>query len=302
METTGSRSVAPATLSDSLRSMRLCAPVAQQSMERSLAQLGQLSPVLVFAHDDRLEVIDGFKRVLAARALGWACIDISQLDVTLTGAKVRVMQSNTGQNLSELEEAWVVQSLHREDGLTQVQIGQLMGRHKSWVNRRLLLVETLCEEAQQAVRLGLMSATSARELCRLPRGNQAEVASVVTQHGLTTRQTASVVDAVLSMRDDGVAPAVLAEQMANRICTEASDASPKRRRSPGEWIVTDAESLRRYSARLQARLLERSLASLGAEAAALCEQTLHELDATLEALRQTLKRVLPQEGNDDCIA
>lgn len=172
MELNDSKPVAPAALSESLRSMRLCAAVAQQSMGRSLARLGQISPLLVFSHDGKLEVIDGFKRLQAARSLGWASILITLLDVTMTGAKVRLWQSNTGLGLSEMEEAWLVRSLHREDGLMQVQIGQLLGRHKSWVNRRLLLVETLCEEAQQAVQLGLMSATSARELCRLPRATR----------------------------------------------------------------------------------------------------------------------------------
>lgn len=125
--------------------------------------------------------------------------------------------------------------------------------------------------------------------------NQAEVASVVTQRGLTTRQTAHLVDAVLSVRDDGVEPALLGQQLAKQASSEVGE-SPKRKRTPGEWLVTDAESIRRHSARLQARLLERSLASLGAEAAALCEHTLRELDATLEALRQTLKRILSQEA------
>ena len=299
MELTSPQPVALTALSESLRSIRLCAPVAQQSLERSLASIGQIAPLLVFSHDDKLEVIDGFKRLHAARNLGWAEISVTPLDVTMTGAKIRVWQSNIGIGLSELEEAWLVRSLHREDGLTQVQIGQLLGRHKSWVNRRLVLVEGLCGEAQQAVRLGLMSATSARGLCRLPRGNQAEVASVVTQRGLTTRQTVHLVDAVLSVRDDEI-PALLGQQLAKQASGEGEQPSSKRKRTPGEWVVADAESIRRLSARLQARLLERSLASLGAEAATLCEQTLRELDATLDALRQTLKRALPQEVKDDC--
>ena len=183
--------VALAQLSESLRGLRLCSPGERQSLERSLARLGQLSPLLVFRHGDTLEVIDGFKRLGAARSLGWAQLSIARLDVTMTGAKVRLWQSNAGTGLSEMEEGWLVQSLHREDKLTQPQIGQLFGRHKSWVNRRLLLVESLCKEVQSAVQLGLLSATSARELCRLPRGNQAQVAKTVTQRGLTTRQNGS---------------------------------------------------------------------------------------------------------------
>jgi len=42
-------------------------------------------------------------------------------------------QSNARQALSDLEEAWLVRALYRDDRLTQPQIAQLLGRHKSWV-------------------------------------------------------------------------------------------------------------------------------------------------------------------------
>jgi DNA-binding NtrC family response regulator len=42
----------------------------------------------------------------------------------------------------ELEEAWIVQALVREDGLNQVEVAELLGRHKSWVCRRLAVLAT----------------------------------------------------------------------------------------------------------------------------------------------------------------
>ncbi len=293
MESGRTDTVAITTLSQSLQILRLCVSSAQQELERSLARLGQLLPLLVFDNGDQLEVIDGFKRLGAARKLGWASISICRLDVTATGAKVRLWQSNVGTGLSELEEAWLVQSLHRQDKLTQPQIGQLFGHHKSWVNRRLMLVESLCEDAQTAVRLGLLSATSARELCRVPRGNQAEVARVVTRRGLTKRQTVQLVDAVLSVRDDKVAP----EKLWQRLQPKASDRTvgSKCKRTPGEWILSDADSIQRLCGRLQARLLERSLASLGTEAENRCGQKLRELQTVLGALGQTMDRALQNE-------
>lgn len=59
-----------------------------------------------------------------------------------------------------------------------------MGSDKSWVNRRLLLAEALSEELQADLRRGLVDATTGRELARLPRGNQREVAAVVQRRGL----------------------------------------------------------------------------------------------------------------------
>lgn len=48
--------------------------------------------------------------------------------------------------------------------------------------RRLALVERLSEPVREDLRLGLLTPTMARELVRLPQGNQAEVAEVVQRH------------------------------------------------------------------------------------------------------------------------
>ena len=46
--------------------------------------------------------------------------------------KAAMIQLNwSGRSINEMEEALVVQSLHREDGLTQIEIAALIGRNKS---------------------------------------------------------------------------------------------------------------------------------------------------------------------------
>lgn len=54
-----------------------------------------------------------------------------------------------GKRLAELKEVWLMQALVREDGLTQTEVGQLLGRHKIWLCRRLALLKKLSEEARQ---------------------------------------------------------------------------------------------------------------------------------------------------------
>ena len=49
--------------------------------------------------------------------------------------------------------------------MTQVEVAELLGRHKSWVCRRLALVEKLSNEAREDLRLGLLSTTAARASC-----------------------------------------------------------------------------------------------------------------------------------------
>ena len=48
---------------------RLHVPEAERAMARSLERYGQLSPVVVCKRLDRYELIDGFKRLSAARAM-----------------------------------------------------------------------------------------------------------------------------------------------------------------------------------------------------------------------------------------
>jgi len=283
-------------LGESLSRLRLCSPRAQEEMERSLRRLGQLSTVLTYTSGDRLEVIDGFKRVRSARALGWATVRTEVVDVDAAGAKLRMLRSNEGNGMSEVEEAWLVRSLYREDGLTQPAIAQLFGRHKSWVNRRLALAEGLCDEVQADLRLGLMSATVAREVARLPRGNQREVAQVVVQRGLTTRQSARLVERWLSSPDAERRARVL--ELAGVM---EDGGGPRKSRgsmpTPGERIVADVDAIRTRSVRLQVRLMERPLSSLGAEVAQLCRARLVDLKAVVVALGRTLDRSI-EEGSD----
>ena len=45
--------------------------------------------------------------------------------------------------MAELEEGWLVRSLFREDLLSLPEISRRLYRHRSWVWRRLMLVEAL---------------------------------------------------------------------------------------------------------------------------------------------------------------
>jgi hypothetical protein len=91
-------------------------------------------------------------------------------------------------------EGWVVHSLCREDGLTQVEVGLLVGRDRSWVSRRLSLVERLSDEVQSQLRLGLITGTMGREMARVPRGTQERVLEAITEHGLGSREVGRLVD------------------------------------------------------------------------------------------------------------
>src|SRR3974377_1238594 len=155
---------------------RLHVPEAERAMAKSLERYGQLSPVVVCRRDERYELIDGFKRLGAARRLR----QFDHLSARLMEADERTVKAaiyglnRAGGGTRELEEAWIIHALVREDGMSQVEVAELLGRHKSWVCRRLALIERLGAKARDDLRVGLLSPTAAREVRGLPQGNRAE--------------------------------------------------------------------------------------------------------------------------------
>jgi ParB-like chromosome segregation protein Spo0J len=182
------------------RRYRLPDAAAEAAMAGSLARYGQVSPVAVCLREEKPEVLDGFKRVAAAKALPLvSSLQARLMEVNEPTAKAIILGLNgIGGRMRELEEAWIVQALVREDGLSQLQVAELLQRHKSWVCRRLALLERLSEECRDDLRLGLLSPTMARQLTRLPAGNQAEVVTAARREHLTVAEMHGVVDLIVA--------------------------------------------------------------------------------------------------------
>jgi ParB/RepB/Spo0J family partition protein len=176
------------------RRYRLADEAGERDMVQSLRRHGQITPLVVCRREETLEVLDGFKRVVAAVALGLVQVRCQVLAADERQAKVALLTLHgAGKRLVELEEAWLVQALVRDDGMSQVEVAELLGRHKSWVCRRLALLEKLVEEVRQDLRLGLVSARTARELVSLPAGKQSRVLRLIQSEGLSSVEVRGVV-------------------------------------------------------------------------------------------------------------
>ena len=275
-------------LGERLSALRLCEAGAQARMERSLASIGQLSAVAVFSVEPgRFEVIDGFKRLRAARALGLRSLRAWALEVDVAGAKVALSALHERSGLTELEEAWLVRSLYREDHLDQPEIARRLSRHKSWVCRRLMVAEALDDVLQADVRLGLLSASAAAALARLPRCNQQLAGKLVTRTGMTARQTARLVEELLVCADEPERDALLSQRSLSPPPRGAPHPA-RRARSEAEWTMADVGTLTRAAARLQARLLGQPLSTFGPRQGELCADALAALCPVLAALTRTI--------------
>jgi len=171
----------------------------EPTMIASLREFGQLSPVVCCRREEVVCLLDGYQRLGAARQIDLPGLSVLLLEVDDRQAKAAMYRLNQGtRRIHVLEEAWIIQALVREDGLSQSEVAELLGRHKTWVCRRLALLEKLAPQARQDLQLGLLSVTAARELLRLPHGNQLELLECMRRESLTTGEIREAVNLLLA--------------------------------------------------------------------------------------------------------
>jgi ParB-like chromosome segregation protein Spo0J len=194
------RSLQLSEFDERFRRYRLSPPEAEREIVESLRRYGQIAPVVVCLCDGEFLLIDGFKRLTAARSIkGFETLRTRAMECDERSAKAAMYNLNrVGRGVQEIEEAWIVHSLVREDGLSQVEAAELLSHHKSWVCRRLALLERLCPAARQDLSLGLLSPTRARHLVRLPVGNQVEALDVARRDSLSSQEFQGVINLLLA--------------------------------------------------------------------------------------------------------
>ena len=173
-----------------------------EQIEKSMRVHGQLQAVVARFHEGKYQLIDGYKRYFIADDLMMNTLQCQVLDVDEQQAKILLLSYNrTNQSLEVWEEALVLRDLLETHNVAQGQLAKLMGYSRSWVSRRLSLISKLDEEVCFEIRMGSLSSRHARVLMRLPRGNQLEVARVITSFGLSSRLSNRLVDAFLEAED-----------------------------------------------------------------------------------------------------
>lgn len=166
-------------------SLRIVDPVRGGRLEQSIAQQGQQAPVLVVeAGADRFRLIEGYGRVEALRRLARDTVSAIVLDVAESDALVMRHRLDHGARRSALEEGWLVIALV-DGGKGQSDVAMALGKSTAWVSRRIALVRTLPEIAQDAVRQARIGPNAAEKyLVPLSRVNAAHCVLLVT--GLRT--------------------------------------------------------------------------------------------------------------------
>lgn len=170
-------------------------------MKQSLIAYGQLSPMIAVQREKAPELVDGFKRLFAAKALGWTAVRVTVRSFDERGQWAAMLMLNRGfASMTILEEALVLSEL-RKTGMTQTELCSLVDRGKSWVSRRIGLVEKLHPELIESIKIGLLHPGVARRLLVLPRCNQLELAAAIQSARLRVRETEILVSLFTKAKD-----------------------------------------------------------------------------------------------------
>ena len=173
-----------------LRFLQLRSPTALaiRNMAHSMKKRGQLSPVVLTGEEKPYILIDGFKRYLAAESLGLESLKATFIHVDLTQAKIMMYLMNRKEGLSWIQEAMLVRELVDQDSLKQTEVAGLLDHHKSWVNRRLMIIRGLAPEILEDLRLELLPPGSAASLSRVALRNQGDLSAAIQNHGLSLKE------------------------------------------------------------------------------------------------------------------
>ena len=187
----------------SLSGMRIMNMTRILQVEKSMRLHGQLQPVIARVHEGGYQLIDGFKRFYAAEDLMMETLHCHLLEIDLTGAKVLLLSYNRAhQSMEAWEEAMVLQDLQKTHSMDQRSLSQMTGYSRSWVSRRLSLIGKMDEAVSSEIMMGTLTSSHARALTKLPRGNQGEIAHVITSHHLTSRQSDALAEAFLKAKNE----------------------------------------------------------------------------------------------------
>lgn len=178
-------------------------PAALQELADSIRQQGVMQPVVVRpVAEGRYELIAGERRWRATQLAELDSIPAIVRDVPDDAAIAMALIENIQrENLNPIEEAFALQRLQEEFGLTQAQVAEAVGKSRTTITNLLRLIG-LAEDVRVMLEHGDLEMGHGRAMLTLPPEQQAQVARQVVAKSLSVRQTEALVRRVQSEQPD----------------------------------------------------------------------------------------------------
>lgn len=166
------------------------------SLQNSIQEYGQIVPALAVAAQEKYILIDGYKRLLALTACGHDSIKLQLVCAGESDSLFLLLVQTNERKLEAIEQAALIQELRTRFTCSFSEIARRLGRDKSWVKRRLDLLESLPEEVHHAVMTGKLSSWAAsRVFVPLARANEQDCLDLtrkILKDPLSTRELVSL--------------------------------------------------------------------------------------------------------------
>lgn len=168
-------------------------------LAESIRKHGVLQPIVVRKAGERYEIVVGERRYRAARQAGLESIPavVREYD-DRDMMQIALVENLQREDLNPIEEAEGYRRLMSEFGLTQEELGAVLGKSRSAVANTLRLLK-LDPFVQESVSRGTLSMGHARALLALESpADQIRVCRKVVEEGLSVRQTEELVKRLLT--------------------------------------------------------------------------------------------------------
>jgi ParB/RepB/Spo0J family partition protein len=166
-------------------------------MSESMERFGQISPVIVVpAEPFGFTLMDGYIRVAALKRCAKDTVKAQVWQCSEQEAMLQVLARTQDRKWEVFEQAVLIQELKIHFQLSHGQIAGYLGKAKSFVTRRLALLDSLDDETREHIRAGTLSVWSAtRVIVPLARANP-QHAKILTdslvKEAMSTREVATV--------------------------------------------------------------------------------------------------------------
>ncbi|PSF13641.1 chromosome partitioning protein ParB [Marinobacter fuscus] len=180
-------------------------PTALQELAESIRQQGVMQPVVVRPlGEGRFELIAGERRWRATQMAELDRIPAIIRDVPDEAAIAMALIENIQrENLNPIEEAFALQRLQDEFGLTQAQVAEAVGKSRTTITNLLRLIG-LTEDVRVMLEHGDLDMGHGRAMLTLPPELQLQVARQVVSRSLSVRQTEELVSQIQQAGPDNV--------------------------------------------------------------------------------------------------
>ncbi len=161
----------------------------------SIEELGLLQPITVTRVDGGYRLIAGNRRLHACRdLLGWDTIPAIVVEIGDREVEATVVENLQRLNLDPVEEAFMFASILEDQGKTQEEVARAIGKSRSYVAKRLMLLD-LDPETLAEISKGTISWTHGLELKRVEDIERRHyLLELAVNHGVNVRVLRGWVD------------------------------------------------------------------------------------------------------------